>query len=249
LNVAKANDSLTLRTKEALRRRVADGPIKAGDKLPTERELAQEFGVSRTVIREAVAALRADGLLEAKHGVGVFVSKRTNAPGPSQALRELHFTSAVLDLLELRMAVEIYAAGLAASRRSLAQAEAIWAAAREFGDAVRANGPTEQPDLRFHKSIASAANNSAFVEFFDRLGPALLPRTYLGGGGGAPLISQPYLEKSIAEHEAICRAIEAEDRAGAGEAMRAHLGQSQARYRALLQVSKLDAIAIDGAGA
>ena len=242
----KTTTSLTLRTKEALRRRVADGPIKAGDKLPTERALAEEFGVSRTVIREAVAALRADGLLEAKHGVGVFVSKRTGSSASNEALRGLRLTSSVLDLLELRMAVEIYAVGLAALRRSLAQVEAIWTAAGEFSEAVESGRPTEEADMRFHKSIAAAANNSAFVEFFDRLGSALLPRTSLSGGSGAHLIGQPYLEKSIAEHDAICRAIEAEDRTGAAEAMRTHLGQSQSRYRALLHASGPAFLAIDG---
>lgn len=235
---ASKKNSLTLQTEEKLRRRVAEGPIKIGDKLPTEKELALEFGVSRTVIREAVAALRADGLLQAKHGVGVFVSQKSLSAPSHEALQSLSFTSSMLDLLELRMAVEIYAAGLAASRRSWGQEHAIAAAAREFADAVASGSATEPADLRFHKSIAEAANNAAFVEFFERLGAAILPRRSLAGGNGALLITRPYLEKSVVEHDAICRAIEAEDRDAAMEAMRTHLGQSQSRYRALLHASR-----------
>ena len=248
LPIPKKKDSLTLRTEEALRRKVTDGPIQIGDKLPTEKALAQEFGVSRTVIREAVAALRADGVLEAKHGVGVFVSNNSASDPPKEALQKLRFTSSMLDLLELRMAVEMYAAGLAASRRSWAQEEAIWAAAHEFANAVESGGPTEDADLRFHRSIAAAANNAAFVEFFERLGSALLPRTSLTGDNSSSLIGRPYLQKSVAEHEAICRAIQAEDRSGAMEAMRTHLGQSQSRYRALLQASRQTKSGLDQTG-
>jgi DNA-binding FadR family transcriptional regulator len=231
----KKQHSLTLRTEAALRKRIADGPLKVGEKLPTEKALAAEFGVSRTVIREAIAALRADGLLEAKHGVGVFVSQKHETAGDAAAgFGKPHFSASMLDMLELRMAVEVHAAGLAASRRSWAQDERIWAAAQAFADAVAADEPSEMADWTLHRAIAEATNNAAFQEFLDSLGLSILPRRMLEGSNRSVLITKPYLEKTIAEHRAICEAISAGDADGARNAMAAHLGRSQQRYRGLI---------------
>lgn len=228
--------SLTLQTEKALRERISDDSIKIGDKLPTEKALAIEFGVSRTVIREAVAALRADGLLEAKHGVGYFVSQKTGEePSPTN---KLHFSASMLDILELRMAVEVHAAGLAAARRSWAQEAKIWEAAQRFREALANGQPTEEADWAFHRSISEATNNEAFVEFFDRLGLSILPRRALEGSKRETLITPNYLEKSIGEHNAICEAVAAQDVDGAREAMKNHIGGSQMRYRALVQAGK-----------
>jgi DNA-binding FadR family transcriptional regulator len=235
----KKQDSLTLRTEAALRKRIADGPLKVGEKLPTEKALAAEFGVSRTVIREAIAALRADGILEAKHGVGVFVSQKQEGAEPSVAgFGKLHLSASVLDMLELRMAVEVHAAGLAAARRSWAQDEQIWAAAQVFAAAVAAGEPSETADWAFHRAIAEATSNAAFQEFLDSLGLSILPRRALGGGNRDVLITKSYLEKSVAEHRAICEAISAGDAEGARAAMSAHLGRSQQRYRGLMLVGR-----------
>jgi GntR family transcriptional repressor for pyruvate dehydrogenase complex len=231
---SKKGGSLTLRTEHALRKRIADGPIRVGDKLPTEKALAIEFGVSRTVIREAVAALRADGLLEAKHGVGYFVSQREEQAPNVGSTTELHFSASMLDILELRMAVEVHAAGLATARKSWAQEEKIFAAAEKFARALADGEPTELWDWEFHKSISEATNNQAFIEFFDRLGLSILPRRALEGSKRDTLITKPYLEKSVVEHRAILDAISRGDVDGAREAMNAHLGGSQLRYRGLI---------------
>jgi DNA-binding FadR family transcriptional regulator len=238
----KKPDSLTLRTEQALRRRIADGPLRAGEKLPTEKALGVEFGVSRTVIREAIAALRADGILEARHGVGVFVAHRPDRVGEGAAgTGALQFSAPMLDMLELRMAVELQAAGLAASRRSWAQDERIWAAAQAFAGAVEAGAPSEAADWGFHRAIAEATNNAAFPEFLDSLGLSILPRHMLAAGNREALITRAYLERSVAEHGAICEAISAGDAEAAREAMATHLGRSQKRYRGLLMAGKTDA--------
>nr|WP_278116061.1 FadR/GntR family transcriptional regulator [Mesorhizobium sp. WSM4875]WIE94614.1 FadR/GntR family transcriptional regulator [Mesorhizobium sp. WSM4875] len=233
---AKPKNSLTLQTERALRERISDDSIKVGDKLPTEKALALEFGVSRTVIREAVAALRADGLLEAKHGVGVFVSQKTGEEATPAG--NLHFSASMLDILELRLAVEVHGAGLAAARRSWAQEANIWDAAERFRSALSNGEPTEDSDWAFHRAIAEATNNQAFIEFFDRLGLSILPRRALEGSKRGTLITPNYLEKSAGEHHAICEAIGRQDVEGAREAMKSHIGGSQMRYRALAQAGK-----------
>lgn len=238
--ITEPKTSLTLKTEQALRQRISDESLRAGDKLPTVKDLAAEFGVSRTVIREAVAALRADGLLESKHGVGVFVSPKvadSTQVGPSSP--GLAFNASTIDLLELRMAVEIHAAGLAAERRSWAQEARILAAAESFAQALAADAATEQADWAFHRSISEASNNEAFVEFFDQLGLSILPRRALAGGQPKTLITRQYLEKSVTEHLAICEAIAAGNAEAARDAMRRHIGGSQARYRGLLHAGKI----------
>ncbi|RUM20440.1 FadR family transcriptional regulator [Rhizobium vallis] len=234
--VSTAKNTLTLKTKRALQERILDDATKVGDKLPTEKALALELGVSRTTIREAIAALRADGLLEAKHGVGVFVSQKLDLDAHAvQGSDSFHFSASMLDILELRMAVEVHAAGLAASRRSWAQEEKIWQAADAFKMAFANNDSTEEADWAFHRSIAEATNNEAFREFFDRMGLAIRPWRAPQGAKLGTLITPPYLSKSIDEHDAICEAIATGDVERARECMKNHIGRSQMRFRGLMR--------------
>lgn len=117
--------NLVVQVSAELRQSIQSGSVKAGDKLPSEAKLTEAFGVSRTVIREAIAALRADGLVEARQGAGVFV--REAPPQEALPFQDLDYNriSSVIELLELRTGVEVEAAGLAAVRRSPQQEEAI----------------------------------------------------------------------------------------------------------------------------
>src|SRR6201982_3674621 len=104
--------------------RITAGDLKPGAQLPTEPELIAATGVSRTVVREAVAALRAEGLVVTRQGVGAFVPENARRPlridvDPLSPLR------AVLDVMELRTGIEIEAAGLAADRGSASQIRRI----------------------------------------------------------------------------------------------------------------------------
>ncbi|ELP0881839.1 TPA: FadR family transcriptional regulator [Klebsiella pneumoniae] len=229
-------DTLKVRTEAALRQRIEEGAFSAGEKLPTEKQLAVEFGVSRTVIREAIIGLRAEGLLRAKHGVGYFVEELKPV---NQAVPTHFFADATrLDALEFRMAVEIYAAGLAASRKSWAQEAKIWEAAKEFERVLSAGEATEQSDWTFHRSISEATNNKAFTAFFDYLGVSVLPRRSLPKQSGEQHITREYLQRSIAEHKEICEAISSGDVERAKEAMQNHLGKSHMKYSALTDSSE-----------
>ena len=192
--------------------------------------MAAEFGVSRTVVREAVAGLRAGGLIQARHGVGVFVSAReepeqhVNADNPFAA-------ASVLDLLELRLAVEVHAAGLAAIRRSWSQEERIWHAAQQMREAMEAGAPTEALDLAFHRSIAEASNNPAFVAFFDLLGQAAIPSNSLVSRTESEKVMAHYLNRCQSEHFTIFEAISRNDCEAARSAMQVHLVVSQDRFK------------------
>lgn len=223
--------NLTQETTDALRAKIAAGPMKAGDRLPTEKELEAEFGVSRTVIREAVAVLKADGLVEPRRGAGIFVrdpeGTRRNSL-PSFVPADVH---EALDLLELRMAVEIEAAGLAATRRTLSQDARIRDCLSRFERAIEAGESAVENDAAFHLAIAQGTNNSLFTSFLEALGSNAIPRSTLSDADRARLIDQSYLERVNKEHRAIVEAISAGDADAARIAMREHLSGSITRYR------------------
>ncbi|UUX50157.1 FadR family transcriptional regulator [Nisaea acidiphila] len=223
--------NLTQQTTEALRAKIASGPMKTGDRLPTEKELEAEFGVSRTVIREAIAVLKADGLVEPRRGAGIFVRDPAGTRGnklPSFAPSDVH---EALDLLELRMAVEIEAAGLAATRRTLSQDARIRECLTQFEHAIEAGASAVEKDAAFHLAIAQGTNNSLFTSFLEALGSNAIPRSRLSEEDRARLIDKSYLERVNKEHRAIVEAISAGDADAARIAMRDHLSGSITRYR------------------
>ena len=223
--------NLTQETIEGLRAKIASGPMLEGDRLPTERQLEAEFGVSRTVIREAVAVLKSDGLIEPRRGAGIFVrnpDKRRSKWLPAFVSAGVHET---LDILELRMSVEIEAAGLAATRRSLSQDAKIREALARFDLSVDAGASAVEADMAFHLAIAQSTNNIQFGAFLEALGTSAIPRSSLSEEDRDKLIDRSYLDLVQNEHRAIADAISAGDALAARDAMRAHLSGSVERYR------------------
>ncbi|TKT78174.1 FadR/GntR family transcriptional regulator [Aquamicrobium sp. LC103] len=230
-------DTLTSRTIQALKAHIIESRIGEGDKLGSLNELAQQFGVSRTVIREAVSALRSDGVVEARHGVGVFVREVPQPEDPNSfdsgaALAPLRrLKTSFMDLLELRMAFEVHAAGLAAARRSWAQESNIWNAARQFEASLDDEAALDHLDFVFHRSIAEATNNGAFIEFFNLMSLQILPQPAFSKALNPALVTPEYIQNTVTEHRAICEAISTGNPEQAREAMRAHLNRSHLRYR------------------
>jgi DNA-binding FadR family transcriptional regulator len=220
-------EKLTVFLVDTLAERIRGGSVEVGAKLPTETQLVEEFGVSRTVVREAIAELRARGLVEARQGVGVFVTRaRPTAIGLLDG--DFAHLPEILDLLEFRMAVEIEAAGMAALRRSLRQEAEIRAAHDDMARAVTQGDPAVEADFAFHLAIAAATNNRFYGEMLRHLGGKTIPRARFAGGGSAA-----YLAKVQTEHAAILAAVEDQNAEAARAAMRAHLTESLKRYRAL----------------
>lgn len=221
---------------EQLRHSILSGDLRPGDKLPSEAGLTQQYDVSRTVVREAIASLRADGLVEARHGVGVFVRTPPAQPVlPFQAVEPSKISS-IIEMLELRAGVETEAAGLAAIRRSPAQEEAIWERYDELGRLIAAGQPTTAADFAFHLAIADAANNPRFREFLEMMGRPMIPRALLEDTSPEPTPAD-YLKQLQAEHRQIADAISARDEDAARQAIRTHLKRGQERYRRLIRGS------------
>lgn len=219
---------------EELRRAIVGGALRPGEKLPSEAGLTKRYEVSRTVVREAIASLKADGLVDVRHGVGVFVLNSPPAWGNSFHAAETARISSIIEMLELRAAVEIEAAGLAAARRSPAQEEAIFERYDDLGALMAEGKPTTAADFAFHLAIADATNNPRFREFLEMMGRHVIPRASLQDSG-AERTPSDYLRQIQAEHKRIADAIAARDEEGAREAVRTHLKGSQQRYRNLIR--------------
>jgi DNA-binding FadR family transcriptional regulator len=218
---------------DQLAEQIKSGRLAAGARLPTEEELSRAARVSRTVVREAVAALRADGLVVTRQGVGAFVSAapqqapfRIDADGMRSIADMLH-------VMELRLGVEIESAGLAAERATKPQLRAI-AAALEAMDRAAAQGKDAiDQDLELHSAIAEATGNPQFPRFLQFIGRHLIPRRIVSGMPQSMGGQRAYLELLQAEHHAVVEAIRQRDPKAAREAMRRHLTRSVERYRKL----------------
>ena len=214
----------------SLRSQILSGEIRPGEKLPTESQLTDAFGVSRTVVREAVANLAADGLVESRQGAGIFVCER-----PAMAFASLTADlgmkiSHALNVIEVRMGLEIESAGLAAERRNAAQEAAIQEAFFEFDRLLSMGEATGRSDFMFHRAIAAATNNPFYVEVLDALGLRAIPCDITSPWGTDSLLTREYQVMLQREHLAILKAISAGDAEAARTAMRFHLTESQKRY-------------------
>jgi GntR family transcriptional repressor for pyruvate dehydrogenase complex len=219
--------SLVDEAAETLRRRIADRDFSPSDRLPPERVLSEELGVSRTVLREALSSLEALGLVEARGSAGRFVT--AGDPGHSQAMVAawLHqHARELLEIDEIRSVLEAHAIrslsdwdALDAARRA---AEVLRAqeAATERGDVVEA----ARADADFHRLLCSYSQNSALRS---------LAHGLVEGSrrGALAVYSLPEAaRRSIAQHVGIVDALVASDTARAAELARAHMVDAARRY-------------------
>jgi GntR family transcriptional repressor for pyruvate dehydrogenase complex len=222
--------SLAQRVVAGLKDKILAGELPPGHKLPSEAELIDEYGVSRTVIREAVTRLRAEGLVETFQGRGSFVlamPEPTSFTVESAAIRSHRD---VLDMLDFRLGIECEAAALAAARMNPAGAESIQTALDEF---VAAAPETQvEADFRFHRAVAAASANRFYLDLLDSLGPMMimLPRTRLGDAYS--LTDAGHVDRVRREHDSVAAAVIAGDPDTARAAMRVHLGNTRRRLDA-----------------
>nr|WP_317893392.1 FCD domain-containing protein [uncultured Sphingomonas sp.] len=205
---------------------INDQGMVSGDRLPSEARLADLFGMSRTIVREALARLASDGITEARRGAGSYVKRR-----PSDRLGShmpMDALAATLGTYEVRFVLEAEAARLAAQRRSHQQLEAIERALSALRAALLSNAPAHDEDWNLHRSIAEATGNAAFPPVFDHLREAVMQ--ILRAGVEISRARPPeVIGAMMDEHDAIVDAIRARDADGAALAMRWHLSQGRKR--------------------
>lgn len=220
----------------ALEREIRGGKFKAGDRLPTESDMSRTTGVSRTVVREAVASLRAAGMVETRRGAGAFVTATTEWQRVQPAMLRSTLDD-IVAVLELRLAMEVEAASLAAIRHDSADLRELEAILYSAGDTPEWRMQVSI-DLRFHKAISAATKNKYFTDFMEFLGDFAFPRRHFGDSTARLYHTQDHGRQIESEHRAIFEAIKSRDGALASAQMRSHLAGSRARYQEMLKTAE-----------
>jgi len=201
------------------------GRFQVGDRLPTERELAETFGVSRNVVREAIARLRFEGAVEPRQGSGVFVLANQSNSALRLDVEILRDRSLFANLFELRSILEVEAAGLAAARRGRKHLAEIGAALeRLYGS--QGTPQAVEADLEFHRAIARASDNgyvATFVNFISEHVRASIAKA----NERVDAAARERINRE--EHGAIYEAIKARDADRARETMRRHIAKAMGR--------------------
>jgi DNA-binding FadR family transcriptional regulator len=222
--------TLAQRVVAGLKDQILAGDLPPGHKLPSESELIDTYQVSRTVVREAVTRLRAEGLVETFQGRGSFVlamPEPTSFTVESAAIRTHHD---VLDMIDFRVGIECEAAALAAARIDPAGRESVRSAMDEF--VAAAPEDAVEADFNFHRAVAAASGNRFYLGLMDSLGPMMimLPRTRLPNAYS--LTDAGHVDRVRREHDGIAVAVIAGDPDVARAAMRLHLGNTRLRLDA-----------------
>lgn len=212
-------ETLVEAVSQALIRYIAAQGLRGGDRLPSERELVQMTGASRLPLREALCVLKGLGVIEVRHGKGIFV-KRLDMAALFSMLSPLLKTQAAVDvhkLLEARLYLETAVAGLAAANRQPENLAALDEALVAMRAAVRTRKAYIEHDMDFHQELARSTGNPIFHVFMSSITDLL---------GELQLRYHDRVEfrqSALAEHAAILEAVRNGDAAAASQAMRRHI--------------------------
>jgi DNA-binding FadR family transcriptional regulator len=214
---------------EQVRLLIGSGEFAAHERLPAERDLARQLGVSRPTVREALIALEVEGWVEVRCGSGVYAMARP-APVCAPLAAQTAAEWGPLELIRARRVVEGETAALAAALAKRRDLAAIRQAIESMEQDAQDKVPPLAGDRAFHGAIVQASGNSVLIEtvhaFWDsRRGPVF---ERLGGH----FESAPSWRAAIAEHRLILEAIEARDAGAARTAMHSHMDRAHARFSA-----------------
>lgn len=236
-------ESLSGEVKRTLSDRIAAGRYPIGSRLPSESEMIAEFNVSRTVIREAIANLKAGGLVRTVQGSGAFVT-RPERPAAFEIEEGVNLSGAqeLLGIMELRIGLEVESVALASRRRTDEQLAIMREAIRVFelclekGDfSVESGERCANADIAFHRAISEATGNIHFLRLYNYLSEYMLSRSHMRaikfGGGSA----EEYIRRTYGEHARIFNSIESRDSDSARAALFIHLAGSRDRLLKLVK--------------
>jgi len=194
---------------------VSQEGMSAGQRLPTERDLAAQLGVSRASVAQAVVALEVQGILSVRQGDGIYLLRQAD---PSESVQELIKRRQRLpEILEARHAIEVKITSLAAQRRTDQDLAAIDAALDEMAAQVAAGEHGCDGDMTFHAAVTAAAHNPILTAMMDLLaGPIEETRRESLAQPGRP-------RQSLASHRSIAKAIRSGDPARAARAAHRHI--------------------------
>jgi GntR family transcriptional repressor for pyruvate dehydrogenase complex len=222
------NKTLADQVTEALINKIHGNEF-ADSQLPSEQAMAEGFGVSRTVIREAVSRLKAEGLIDTRQGRGAFVrTDRLDVPFRID-LNSEDLLGSLLHIIELRRGLDAEIAFLAASRRKRDQMTAIRRALADIERASKAGHDAAAEDLAFHLSIAEATGNPLFLELLRFLNQFLYIAIRVTRANENQRLE--FSEQARVEHTAIAAAIERQDPEAAATAAKTHMINAAVRIQ------------------
>ncbi len=224
-------DRLYEQVADQIERLIVSDSLRPGDKLPSERELAEQLKVSRTVIREATRVLSVRGLVEVKPGSGTYIQELSpsNASAPIGLFLKLRRAAdAFENLLEIRYTLEVAIAGLAAERATGEDIAVMEAAIEAMAAHVEDAEQFVQHDLAFHSGLAAATHNDLYGVLLTPITDLLLDFRLTAYRYDA----QSAIEGGLTYHRRILSQVRARDAEGARQAMRDHLHQAQNLFKA-----------------
>jgi GntR family transcriptional regulator, transcriptional repressor for pyruvate dehydrogenase complex len=211
-----------------LRNQIRLGALSPQVRLPSEHMMATQFGVSRAVIREAVARLRSEGLVKTRQGSGAYVRDNdiTSLNLDPDIRKSLE---SVLAIVELRKGIEAEAAALAAERRTRRDLVAIEKALAQIAEITREGGDSSKADILFHRAIAEAAHNPYYIAVLDYLNQFVL--TAIRASRRNAALPASFTRQIEVEHHSIVAAIRRRDSSSARLAAQIHMDQARLRIR------------------
>jgi GntR family transcriptional repressor for pyruvate dehydrogenase complex len=214
-----------------MERLIVEGRLRPGDRLPAERELARQFGVSRTVVREAVRALAAKSLLEVRPGSGTIVRSPTAESVVQSMTLLLRAGQPELDyekVQEARRILEIDIAGLAAERRTDGDLEEMEEILQEASEIRCDRDCFARSDVNFHAALARATHNKLFPLLLDSVADIMIKvRQMAFDVPGMP-------DRALRHHRAVLEQVRAGDPEGARQAMSEHMDEAEDTIRQAL---------------
>jgi GntR family transcriptional repressor for pyruvate dehydrogenase complex len=194
---------------------MSDNDLSEGDRLPAERDLAAQLGVSRASLSQALVALEVQGVLSVRHGDGAILVRRPTEERAIRALRE--HADRIPDIIEARAALEVKLASLAAARRTDAEMDAIDAAVGVMEAEVEAGDRGVVGDEMFHEAITAAAHSSLLAKLMHEIS-GLIRETRIES-----LSQQNRPRASLEGHRRIADAVRKQDPQEASQAMADHI--------------------------
>jgi GntR family transcriptional regulator, transcriptional repressor for pyruvate dehydrogenase complex len=202
------------------------GRLAVGVKLPTEAALVSQFSVSRTVVREAVSRLKSLGLVDSRQGSGVYVKEQGFSP-LNFDVKYADSRQAVIQMVEVRRALEAEVAALAAQRGTAEDTARIRQSMSALEAAVAAGGDGVDEDVQFHNAIAQAAHNPFLIGTLDYLRQFLKGATRVTRANESRRLDFAHQVRD--EHDLILQAIESRDPAAARDAATRHMNNAIGR--------------------
>jgi DNA-binding FadR family transcriptional regulator len=215
------NKRLYQQVAERIRRQIETGTLAAGDRLPAEKDLAQQLGVSRPTVREALVALEIAGFVEIRTGSGTYICHRGKLLPPM-----LDAGPGPFELLHARLLIEGEVASEAAMRATAEDLAAVEATIHEMEEKILAGEHSRAADQKFHVLIAKVSGNSVLAELVSNLWQGMFSPMFYKMSELTGLIGNQ--ELALVEHKAIFGALSTHDPVGARAAMRRHLKSVEA---------------------